>query len=449
MVKLGGPLSDAATRSHLQFCVAAGFNAVWIYGYQAGRWTAREAPGGPVLDPSFLDLARWCRGRGVRIAVSVNPVADSRGDFLFSDPGDARRIRAFFELLDRKAGVHDFVLSFDDQPTRLVNLKDIGHYGFGTALAHLDLARRLASAVPPREKLWLCASTYCDSHLGDGTGRYAKPFLEGLARIPARIGIVWTGPTVISRSITGAGLAATRARLGGRELLLYDNYPANDDNTMDVLGVILGPIRHRDASVAAQIGAYLACPMTQLGASRLALLTIADYLAAPGSYDPDASWRRAIVSLAGADEGARRALEAQAAEWGGFVGETGYQDADAESPESAAESLGDPAAAAAWRTVAEVYPGRTASLRSLADREFRDQLLSAMARRLAIARAWPIARDYRDRRGEGGEGFARAAAQLQASRQDAVKDPQALRALDRFLEAAEIPIPAIATPVPP
>src|SRR3989442_249392 len=77
MVKLVGSPSDPAVRAHIAFCVEAGFNTVWIYSHQAGRWTREDAPAGPFLEPAFVDLSRWCRRRGVRVFVSLNPVSDS------------------------------------------------------------------------------------------------------------------------------------------------------------------------------------------------------------------------------------------------------------------------------------------------------------------------------------------------------------------------------------
>src|SRR5439155_368578 len=117
---------------------------------------------------------------------------------------------------------------------------------------------------------------------------------------------------------------------------------------------------------------YLACPMAELAASRLALLTIADYLKDPAAYDPDASWSRAIATLAGPNEAAKRALEQQAAEWGGWIGRPRYQHPDTAGPEWAASTLASEGAARAWEETARVYPARMKALAGLADTAFRD-----------------------------------------------------------------------------
>lgn len=437
MVKAGGSLSDPQTQEHLRFAADAGFNAVWIYSHEAGLWTSSDAPGGPFLYPDFLETARWCRERRIRMAVSVNPVADSRGEFVFHDRIDERRIRRFFRLL-RRAGVRDFVLSFDDQPTELVELDDVLRYGLGAAPAHLDLVRRVERSMRRRDGFWLCASVYCTSHLAKARP-YARAFLEIVPRLPLRIGIVWTGPTVISKSVTGSDIASIRSRLGGRALLLYDNYPANDDiRPPHSLGLILGPLRHRDAALASEAAAYLACPMTSLGASRLPLLTAADYLSDPAGYRPDASWQRAILRLAGEDSLAREALRAQASDWGGWIGDPDYQDIDRENPASAADDLLDVNEAERWARTASLYPGRMIDLARLADAPFRRDLLAAMSRRLAVARAAPLARRYFEEGGASAPGRERILGDLRLQRLSLAKDPEGLRAFDGFLEAAEV-----------
>src|SRR5262249_25699548 len=126
----------------------------------------------------------------------------------------------------------------------------------------------------------------------------------------------------------------------------------------------------------------------------LPLLTVRDYLLAPRRYDPESSWRSAIALLAGGDNSARAALTAQAAEWGGWVGDAGYQFIDESRPEGMADALGEPAISESRRLARELYRGRIAALAGLADRCFREELLEVMSRRLAVARAFPLAQDY-------------------------------------------------------
>jgi hypothetical protein len=434
MVKAGGTFDDPEVRAHLEFCVERGFNALWVYSHRAGRWKKPVAPDGPFLFPAFLDLARWCRERELRLFVSVNPVADPGGHFVFSDPDGARRIRQFYKLL-RKEGVRDFVLSFDDQPTELRELSDVLTYGRSSATAHVDLARKVHRSVPARGTFWLSATANCDRHLGDGTGPYSRAFLAGLPRLPSRAGIVWSGPSVISTSITADDIEATRARLGGREILLADNYPLNGDYDRTALALILGPLRERGPRLAEQVSVYLSVPMYELGASRLALSTAADYATNPGTYDPDASWKAAMENLAGGDPQALRALQTQGLEWGGWVGTRNYRFFDRDNVYTAAEALDDPAAMVRWSYVVRRYPERIEALEGISDARFREPLIDRMEARLAVGRAMELVVELRSAPPEEREEIVQRLAALRADTSGQTEVP---RLLDLFLEAVGV-----------
>jgi hypothetical protein len=372
--------------------------------------------------------------------VSINPVDETQGRFVFSDPDGERRLLAFVTLLQKKAGVRRIVLSFDDQPMTLHELSDIFRYGASSAPAHLDLTRRLASSLPGDVALWLCAAAYCDSNLGDGNGPYSKPFLAGLPSLPPEIGIVWTGPTVVSPTITRADLEATRARLDGRKLLLYDNFPVNDNGPDDTMALILGALRGREAGIRELVAAYLACPERPLASSRLSLLTTAEFLQDPAGYDPDAAAARAVARLAGRNPQAANALETQQLEWGGFVGSLNYWPREDANPLLAANRLYDPAFVESFTWTVARYPGRIAALEQAADAPFRDDLIRIMRRRLAIGRVMPLTVEYfarlRARRPDAQDVLARIADE----RRSWDGDPDAARILDLFLVAAQVPV---------
>lgn len=442
MVKLGGEADDPRVAAHVAFCREAGFNALWVYSGQAGAWSARRAPRGPVLDRGFVKRARRWRREGLDLWVSVNPPADTGERFVFTAGDEENRIVAFVKLLRRKIRLRHLVVSFDDQPTELSDLEDIFRYGRSAAPAHLDLVRRLAARLPKSLDLWMCASAYCDAHLGDGTGPYSKPFLEGLPSLPERVGIVWTGPRVISPSITRADIEATRKRLGGRRILLYDNAYANDDEANDAMALVLAPLRKRDPGLRDVVAAYLACPMSDLGGSRLGLLTVADFLRDPQGYDPDVSLKRAMRRLAGAaanDHETWTAFDTQQIEWGGWIGQRNYWPRAVLNPATAAARLEDPAFVSSFTWTAERYPERIAALLKLEDAPFRDDLVRVMRRRLAIAQAMPLAVEYLDRQRAGRSDTKEIVAQIDSIRSSWSAFPGARRALRIFLDAAGIP----------
>ena len=439
MVKLGGPLKEPSTAAHIAYCRKLGFNAVFAYSYAAGRWTKESARFGPAVDREFIRFARQCRADGIDVWVSLNPVADSWGKFVFSDPDGVRRILAFAGKLREQAGVTGFILSFDDQPVELREFRDIVRYGPSSAPAHLDLVRRVAAGLPEGLNLWLCAAAYCDAHLGEGTLPYAKALLEGLPEVPASVGVVWTGPRVLSPTITAASLAAARARLGGRRMLLYDNFPTNEDDPHDALALILGALRGREPGIRDQVAAYLACPMTELGGSRLSLATTAAFLADPEGYDPDAAMKHAVEAMAGSDPDVLQALETQQLEWGGFIDGRNYWPRDALNAQAAGKRLDDPAFVESFTWTADRYSGRMATLSKLSDLPFRDDLLRVMRRRWVVARALPLVREYDARKRAGRADAAEALAQIQAERRSFAAYPDASRVLDLFLRSAGVP----------
>jgi len=437
MVKLAGDPGRPETIAHVKYCRNLGFNALWVYSGEAGEWSKERAPRGPLLDPNFVRLARWCRRHGMDVWISVNPVADTGERFVFSDPDDERRLAAFLTLVREKAGVTRVVLSFDDQPRELRELADIFRYGAGSAPAHLDLVSRVAASLPGETALWFCGAAYCDAHLGDGTGPYAKAFLEGVKALPPSVGIVWTGPTVVSPSISRSDLQATRTRLGGRKLLLYDNFPGSEDDAG--MALILGALRNRDPLMRDQVAAYLACPSRPLAGSRLSLATIADFLRDPARYDPDAATKAAVAALAGRDPAAVDALTTQQLEWGGFIGGRNYWPADALNPELAGKRLYDPAFVESFTWTVSRYPGRMEALARVEDAAFRAALLRTMDRRLAIARAVPLTVEYLARRRAARPDAAETLKLIDDERRSWDARPDARRALERFLVAAEVP----------
>jgi hypothetical protein len=431
MVKLGGDPGDARVIAHVDFARSIGFNALWVYAAEAGRWT----DGHVRLTSDFKRLALRSRERGLSLCVSINPVADAHGRFVFSHAEGEDRIVRFASLLER-AGVSDFVLSFDDQPTVLSELSDVDRYGRSAAPAHLDLVRRVASRLPPGMRLWLCASAYCDAHIGEGTGPYAKPFLEGLASLPSSVGIIWTGPQVVSVTITRAQIDAARARLGGRPMLLYDNFPMSDETPPNAFAMALIPLSGREPEIAGALAGYLACPTPQLGASRFSLLTIADFLRDPGRYEPKLARDKALTRLLGPNAPAdtRFALDTQQIEWGQFP-------RDPTSPISTAGRLHDPAFVDSFTWTAARYPGRIKALETLDDVPTREDLLRAMRRRLAVARALPLAIEYLARKDAGRADASEVLARLNAERAMWSSHREAAGALESFLNAAGIPAP--------
>jgi len=333
----------------------------------------------------------------------------------------------------RQAGVHDFVISFHGAGLRLTEISDLLVYGRIAAAAHVELTARVARKLGSRDRLWFAPAISSDEHLDDPRLRYAGALLEAAAGLDPRVGIVWSGPRIPSPSITSTDVSATRARFDGRSLMLDDRYPANGSGDRLPLALILGPLRQRDPELAGEIEAYVSTPMGELGASRLASMTVAEFLLDPDDYDPDDRWLHAIGQLAGENPEAREALRTQAAEWGGWIGTSNYHTALEDNPQTAAQSLRDPAAVASWSWPVRTYPGRMTALGAMEDARFRADLLLTMARRLAIARAIPLVVEILARPDPPETGADRPLNEIHAQRWNLASRPEVLMALDRFL----------------
>jgi hyaluronoglucosaminidase len=123
-----------------------------------------------------------------------------------------------------------------------------------------------------------------------GTGRTPYRDAFGSALDP-QIGVYWTGPAVVPEAITLAELDSA-ADAFGHELLLWDNYPAND---FAPERLFLGPLVGRDRGLAGgRLAGIVANGMVQAVPSKLAFATVADYAREPAAYDPVRAFERAL-----------------------------------------------------------------------------------------------------------------------------------------------------------
>jgi len=84
--------------------------------------------------------------------------------------------------------------------------------------------------------------------------------------------ILWTGDGVVTPTITRQAAEGYRS-IVKRRLVLWDNYPVNDNSPT----LHLGPVTGRDADLCEVIDGYMSNPMcTQNQANRIPLLTCAD-----------------------------------------------------------------------------------------------------------------------------------------------------------------------------
>ena len=202
-----------------------------------------------------------------------------------------RKARRFYD-----AGVRTFAVLFDDIPSRLSDPRDRRAFRNSLARAEGTWMAKIIAAQPASwsaVEWWICPSYYSEDVLLERVfGQFEPEFLETLAQyLPPNIPCFWTGPSVVSKSITLAHVRRIAKKIE-RPLLLWDNYPVNDLSMRDELHI--GPLTGRDPRLPRAVYAYLNNPLLQEELSFIPLATCFDYAHAPGKYRAEASWTKIV-----------------------------------------------------------------------------------------------------------------------------------------------------------
>jgi hyaluronoglucosaminidase len=195
------------------------------------------------------------------------------------------------------AGVRTFAVLFDDIPSRLEHSADRRHFNNSLARAQGNWLAEIIARQPSAwadVEWWICPSFYTpDPLLARVFGAFEPDFLENLADyLPPNVPCCWTGPSVVSKKITLPHVRKI-AKLVGRPLILWDNYPVNDLSMKDELH--LGPLQHRDPHLPQAVYAYLNNPLVQEELSFVPLATCFDYAANPAAYNAEKSWNEIVT----------------------------------------------------------------------------------------------------------------------------------------------------------
>jgi len=240
-----GPLWSMGHRRRLfEFGAARGMNTylyapkddpyhrkLWRRPYPAAQW--RE----------LLRLIRAAHAQRIDFVYGFHP-----GEGLYF--GDDRAVGILLGKAQRfyDAGVRTFAVLFDDIPSRLSDGRDRRAFKNSLARAEGTWMAKIIAAQPASWRdieWWICPSYYSEDALLERIfGKFELNFLETLARyLPADIPCFWTGPSVVSKTITLAHVRRIAKRIE-RPLLLWDNYPVNDLSMSDELH--LAPLSGRD-----------------------------------------------------------------------------------------------------------------------------------------------------------------------------------------------------------
>lgn len=226
-------------------------------------------------------VVRTCQGVGLDFWFSMNPSLFAERFASVDDPAGLDALWAHYAWM-QGLGVGWFSVALDDIGA--------GTDPIGQAALVNELLRRLRRRDQEAEMV-LCPTIFW----GDGSDPAHAAYLGILARtLDPAVRVFWTGDAVVPARISRAAAEAYRSAVG-RSLVIWDNYPCNDDApTMH-----LGPLVGRDPDLPAVADGYMTNPMRrQTGLGRLPLATAADYARDPAGYDPERSIDEAIGRLA-------------------------------------------------------------------------------------------------------------------------------------------------------
>lgn len=282
----GNPWTQAQRLDMVDWLAARGMTT-FVYGPKDDplvRRNWREPYTGEALE-RICELAARCAARGVDFVYCIAPGLSIR----YSSADDIAALCAKVDGV-RSVGAAGIAVLLEDIPPVLLDADDRAAFD-DIADAHAALLRAVRDHLGAGEWLIACPLVY------HGAGD--EPYLTRLAAgIDPAIDLFWTGPQICSRELAAADAERFAAAVG-RPPLYWDNYPVNDVAMGWELHV--GPYLRRDADLGLVSRGVIANPMELYEASKIPLGTIAEFLADPAGYDPEAAWQRAIAEVAGAD----------------------------------------------------------------------------------------------------------------------------------------------------
>ncbi len=265
----GEPLSHDARAELVEWLGGEGFNA---YGYapkhdpfHRDRW--RDPYPADAL-ARFAELVKVGDASGAEFSMGISPGLDWReGD----EAALISKLASFREL-----GSMVLAVAFDDVPPGGAELGAVHGRAVAAAVAALD----------DDEIRWFTCPT-------DYATPVVTPYLRAFAaEVPDEVGIMWTGPSIVSPQVS-ADDVRTFAEGLGRKPLFAENYPVNDGGMEGVLH--LGPYPDRAPEVVDETVGVFCNFMRHPLASRIGLAAAARFWLAPQRDRHDA-WREVLAA---------------------------------------------------------------------------------------------------------------------------------------------------------
>ncbi|MFA5788212.1 MAG: beta-N-acetylglucosaminidase domain-containing protein [Actinomycetota bacterium] len=273
----GPPLAHSDRKALIEWLGTHGYNC---YAYAPKddprhRQYWRE-PYPPEQEAEFAELIEMGRRAGVEVGLVLSPGLDWR-------EGDERNLIAKMRNF-RDLGCVVLGVGWDDV--------DPGGAELGEAHG-----RAVAAAVEGigDDVKWVTCPT-------DYSGLEVTPYLEAFSKaLRPEVDIMWTGPGIVSPTVSGAQ-AAHMAEGMGRKLLFAENFPVNDGAMNSVLH--LGPYPRRSPDLLDETTGVFCNFMSRPLASRVGLAVAARFWMDP-TVDREQAWKECLAEFPGLETLAR------------------------------------------------------------------------------------------------------------------------------------------------
>lgn len=226
-----------------------------------------------------------CHARGLDFVYAIAPGLDIR--YGVEGPVLRNKLRQIAGL-----GVRSFAILFDDIPHRMsrTDARRFGSFAAAQSAVTNELFQWLRQESR-QSRLWFCPTVYCGRMAG-GVVTKCDYLRELGERLDPAIEIFWTGPEIVSETITPASIRELQTVLRRRPLL-WDNLHAND---YDRRRIYLGPYAGRSQQLRAEVRGILCNPNCEFALNYVPVRTFGWYVRARRDWQPRAAFLRAMAA---------------------------------------------------------------------------------------------------------------------------------------------------------
>lgn len=253
--------------------------------FHRGRW--RELY--PESEAAALaDTIRMTKDAGIRFMYSIAPGLD----MAYTSESDRAALLAKIDQI-ASLGCTEFAILFDDIPETLPEADASKFRSF--AHAQSDVANQLyvhLRRTLDDPALLFCPTTYC--------ARMAVPDVPGDAylkelgtELNSEIAFLWTGPNVISETISVESIRELAAVIK-RKPVIWDNIHAND---YDNRRYFAGPYAGRPLELKNEVLGILTNPNCQFQLNYIPIHSLGQYLATESNWNPRDNYLRLLSNF--------------------------------------------------------------------------------------------------------------------------------------------------------